>query len=336
MAFRAPDQGRFVRLGQELSGPLHPRDEPGERAGGSRGRAQAGWSRVQVLFPGSPDVIMLLSPGWLAWLAWLAEGIWRMRSGGGWLPLLPGGGTRGGRWSEHRKVVDGVLFRVRTGVPWRDLPERFGPWEMVCKRHRRWSADGMWDLLLTRIQAAEDAGGRIGWDVFRRTPPRRGRISTWPAHGTARRLSGKPEPWSRTTTGGRIVEPGGRPVLAVAPVVADGFLVPVVGQVGVVADDHLEVRGERGDDLVHELGEAGDAHTVFVDGDFFQPPARFGHAGGVVGVGWLVEHEEAGNGPAVGDEVLVVGDVSRQVVSERLFRCPMGPGGAPVVELAGR
>ena len=80
-------------------------------------------------------------------------------------PLLPRGGARGGRWSEHRKVINGVLFRVRTGVPWRDLPERFGPWETVYKRHRRWSADGTWQLLLAQVQAAEDALGGIDWDA---------------------------------------------------------------------------------------------------------------------------------------------------------------------------
>ncbi|QES45443.1 IS5 family transposase [Streptomyces venezuelae] len=79
--------------------------------------------------------------------------------------LLPRGGTRGGRWSDHRRVINGVLYRVRTGVQWRDLPERFGPWETVYKRHRRWSADGTWKMLLSRVQAAEDAGGRIDWDV---------------------------------------------------------------------------------------------------------------------------------------------------------------------------
>ncbi|WP_435840655.1 IS5 family transposase [Streptomyces bobili] len=78
---------------------------------------------------------------------------------------LPPGGARGGRWSDHRRVINGVLYRVRTGVQWRDLPERFGPWETVYKRHRRWSADGTWVMLLSRIQAAEDAAGQIDWDV---------------------------------------------------------------------------------------------------------------------------------------------------------------------------
>ncbi|MFJ9714218.1 IS5 family transposase [Streptomyces sp. NPDC101234] len=79
--------------------------------------------------------------------------------------FLPRGGARGGRWSDHRRVINGVLYRVRTGVQWRDLPERFGPWETVYKRHRRWSADGTWQMLLSKVQAAEDAAGRIDWDV---------------------------------------------------------------------------------------------------------------------------------------------------------------------------
>jgi transposase len=79
--------------------------------------------------------------------------------------FLPPGGARGGRWSDHRRVINGVLYRVRTGVQWRDLPERFGPWETVYKRHRRWSADGTWQMLLSRIQAADDAAGGIDWDV---------------------------------------------------------------------------------------------------------------------------------------------------------------------------
>ncbi|MFJ8511003.1 transposase [Streptomyces avermitilis] len=61
--------------------------------------------------------------------------------------------------------VNGVVYRVRTGVQWRDLLERFGPWETVYKRHRRWSADGTWQMLPPWVQAAEGAADRIDWDV---------------------------------------------------------------------------------------------------------------------------------------------------------------------------
>lgn len=58
-----------------------------------------------------------------------------------------------------------ILHRVRTGVQWRDLPERFGPWKTVYERHRLWSADGTWERLLQEVQAAADAAGEIDWDI---------------------------------------------------------------------------------------------------------------------------------------------------------------------------
>ncbi|MEV5341180.1 IS5 family transposase [Streptomyces sp. NPDC052676] len=82
-------------------------------------------------------------------------------------PFLPGSDGRCDRWRNHRQVIDGILYRVRTSVRWRDLPSRFGPWETVCERHRLWSADGTWERLLQRVQgrAAADAAGGIGWDI---------------------------------------------------------------------------------------------------------------------------------------------------------------------------
>ncbi|MEU7374141.1 MULTISPECIES: IS5 family transposase [Streptomyces] len=80
-------------------------------------------------------------------------------------PHLPPSGRRGGRWNDHRTVVNGVLFRVRTGVPWRDLPERYGSWKTVYERHRRWSADGTWDRILQSVQADADLAGRIDWSM---------------------------------------------------------------------------------------------------------------------------------------------------------------------------
>ncbi|MFD9336664.1 IS5 family transposase [Streptomyces sp. NPDC060028] len=80
-------------------------------------------------------------------------------------PFLPVSNGRCGRWRDHRQVIDGILHRVWTGVHWRDLPERFGPWKTVYERHRQWSADGTWERLLQQAQAAADAAGEIDWDV---------------------------------------------------------------------------------------------------------------------------------------------------------------------------
>jgi hypothetical protein len=62
-------------------------------------------------------------------------------------------------------VIDGILHRVRTGVQWRDLPERFGPWKTVYERHRQWSADVTWERLLQQDQAEADVAGEIDWDI---------------------------------------------------------------------------------------------------------------------------------------------------------------------------
>lgn len=57
------------------------------------------------------------------------------------------------------------MFRYRTGIAWRDLPERFGPWQTVWKRHHRFATDSTWDKLLAVLQAEADAAGQIDWDV---------------------------------------------------------------------------------------------------------------------------------------------------------------------------
>ena len=80
-------------------------------------------------------------------------------------PLLPESGRRGGRWRDHRQVVNGILWKLRTGAPWRDLPERYGPWKTCHERLRRWTADGTWDRLLTQVQVKDDAVGRVEWTV---------------------------------------------------------------------------------------------------------------------------------------------------------------------------
>lgn len=48
----------------------------------------------------------------------------------------------GSPWGDHRQVVEGVLWRLRTGAPWRDLPERYGPWQTLYERFARRESDG--------------------------------------------------------------------------------------------------------------------------------------------------------------------------------------------------
>jgi transposase len=81
-------------------------------------------------------------------------------------PLLPSSdGCVGRPVRDHRQVVEGIVYRYRTGIAWRDLPREFGPWQTVWKRHARFSRDGTWDRLLTRLQAQADAAGELDWRV---------------------------------------------------------------------------------------------------------------------------------------------------------------------------
>ncbi len=57
------------------------------------------------------------------------------------------------------------MFRYRTGCPWRDLPERFGPWQTAWKRHARFSKDGTWDRILEQLLAQADAAGHLDWQL---------------------------------------------------------------------------------------------------------------------------------------------------------------------------
>jgi transposase len=62
-------------------------------------------------------------------------------------------------------MTEGIIYRYRAGIPWRDLPPHFGPWQTVWKRHRRYSADGTWDKALASLLARADTAGLINWEV---------------------------------------------------------------------------------------------------------------------------------------------------------------------------
>jgi len=79
-------------------------------------------------------------------------------------PLLPAvKGPMGSPFRPHRPVIEGALYRLRTGIPWRDLPTEYGAWQTVHRRHYKWSCDGTWDRVLAALLVEADAAGEIDW-----------------------------------------------------------------------------------------------------------------------------------------------------------------------------
>ena len=72
-------------------------------------------------------------------------------------PLLPMQG-RGARRGDDRKVLNGIFYILRTGAPWRDLPERYGPRTTVYNRYVRWGRRGVWKAVFDALaQEVEDS-----------------------------------------------------------------------------------------------------------------------------------------------------------------------------------
>jgi transposase len=81
-------------------------------------------------------------------------------------PLLPPEKPATGRPNvDHRRIINGILWRERTGAPWRDLPERYGPWSTVYSRVWRWQKAGVWERVFAAVQQEEDAAGTVDWGV---------------------------------------------------------------------------------------------------------------------------------------------------------------------------
>jgi transposase len=104
----------------------------------------------------------------------ISDGVWALLE-----PHLPGQpGQWGGIADDNRGFVNGVLWILRTGAPWRDLPPCYGKWNSVAKRFRRWCAGGVWEKLLeifidepdfewlmidaSHVKAHQHAGGAVG------------------------------------------------------------------------------------------------------------------------------------------------------------------------------
>src|SRR4029077_13461457 len=75
----------------------------------------------------------------------------------GIMNLLPGRpDTVGVTASDNRLFVEAVLYRYRAGIPWRDLPERFGDWKNVHRRFSRWAETGVWKRVFQHLAADAD------------------------------------------------------------------------------------------------------------------------------------------------------------------------------------
>ena len=73
------------------------------------------------------------------------------------MPLLPAERPNkpGHPYRSHRQVLNGMFWILRTGAPWRDLPERFGNWNSVWRRFDRWAAKGVWERVYRALQDAD-------------------------------------------------------------------------------------------------------------------------------------------------------------------------------------
>ncbi len=65
---------------------------------------------------------------------------------------------------DNRTIIDGILWRIRTGAPWRDVPEKYGKWMTVYQRFRRWSKAGVWEAVASRLAEAMAVNARHSID----------------------------------------------------------------------------------------------------------------------------------------------------------------------------
>ncbi len=82
-------------------------------------------------------------------------------------PLIPQRTAKTGRTpSDSRRMLNGILWILKTGAPWRDLPLRFGPWQTVYDHFRNWRSGGVYDRILEALHIRLDQNGQIDWDLW--------------------------------------------------------------------------------------------------------------------------------------------------------------------------
>ena len=92
-------------------------------------------------------------------------------------PLLPAPSRRGRpRTWDLRSLVNGIFFRVRTGCPWRDVHERYGPWWRVYHLFIRLRAEGVWTHVHTRLLTHAQEKGKLSWEVSVDSTTARGHV----------------------------------------------------------------------------------------------------------------------------------------------------------------
>jgi transposase len=82
-------------------------------------------------------------------------------------PHLPLGTARTGRPARDRRtLLNGIFWILCTGAPWRDLPERFGPWQTVYDHFRKWRKSGVFARIIEALQIKLDQQGLIDWELW--------------------------------------------------------------------------------------------------------------------------------------------------------------------------
>jgi transposase len=83
-------------------------------------------------------------------------------------PYLPCSGAKGGHpWAEHRRILNGLFWKLQTGAQWRDIPERYGPWSTIYDRYRRFCHEGRFACMLVALRASLDERGQLDWEQWR-------------------------------------------------------------------------------------------------------------------------------------------------------------------------
>ena len=81
-------------------------------------------------------------------------------------PLLPPAAATGRHPRNPREMWNAIFWVLRSGAPWRDLPERFGPWQSAFHHFNTWRREGVFERVLEALQIRLDAEGHIDWDLW--------------------------------------------------------------------------------------------------------------------------------------------------------------------------